>query len=350
MQILKNIKQYEDNKHLYLEEHVVNVYCVHSRDNSRLLGWLICDSFAEIKKFSFGEVNGMIRIDIHFIDRLSSSSPQFNQFYGSFTSNSSAPARASISKSSADSSFGGIYLQPETLCGNRIGGLVMYKIVKWLKQFDGSTLVNKINYQPSPDIAHIVEAFYDKFHIPLKGETTIKNLVLNDSWGKNILDFNIEEVFDTVWFSEKKIEYYQKQNSCLNELNSIIDNELTTWKSIFFGGKNRKLPSETENFIKDEDYSHTLSKIKTIKDTSNLLIKYREIKIKENKLIEDNKKLKDRFYAKNKLNIKSFRLKYLLQKIFFNTYSFWTILLILITFSNKEYIINMKNIALSYIN
>lgn len=339
---MKTENHYEENEHKYSHTNEVIIYSVNSRDNTQHLGWIIFNCTSTITKFSFGDLNGVIQVNLHFIDLDSENAPRLNQFFGSISSNSHSLPRASISKPSAEGGFGGIYLEPACLSGNRIGGLIMDTIINWLKTFNGSTLVNRIRFDPVKEIQHIVEAFYKKFAIPLKDETTIENLIVNDSWKKNISEFDITNIFDIVWESEHIINFYQTQNEYLSKLNKKIEKESTSWRSIFFGGKKQKNIKTLELKNKDVEYYKKINELKTLEDIDaifNLFKKYKTIKRIQDELIRKNENLKNNFHRLNKINVKKFKVKYMLQKIFINQYSFWVVLFISLIINYKEQLI-----------
>lgn len=93
--------------------------------------------------------------------------------------------RASIS-SHNPFNIGGIELNPQTIRGHRIGGMILYKIVQWLQQYPLDTQVNPIDFVPSGH-AKTVQRFYENAGVPVNGDPfTIADLKLNLSWQQNI--------------------------------------------------------------------------------------------------------------------------------------------------------------------
>lgn len=329
------------HKNETLKSNKTCLYTVNSSKNHHHLGWFIFSQKTTIEKKSYGDLDGVIEINIDFIPPNIGCTHRLNQFFGSISSKSYSKPRASISKSTADSGFGGIYLEPIHLNGHRIGGLVMDTIINWLKQFDGSTIVNSIRYKPSKGQENIVEAFYKKFSIPLSGETTISNLTTSDSWKKNIFEYDIEDIFYEVWESKSSINFYTDQNEYFKSISEKIEIELTTWSSIIFGKPKYNVDNISTPLNKNLKYYQDLDKIKKsndLKDIVSLIEEYKKIKGVLSSLKEKNNNLKNKISNLNNKNIKKLKLRLAFEKIFFNANSFWFFIILLIIFNNLNII------------
>lgn len=325
------------------------LYKVNSNNNSKKhLGWLIFKCETKIVKTPYGSMDGVIEINTHFIYNDSLRYPRLNQFFGSVSYSPDLTSRASISKSTARGGFGGIYLEPSDLNGHRIGGLVMDTIVNWLKQFDGNTTVNGIKYHPAKEKVDIVNAFYKKFSIPLSGETTIANLTTNDSWKKNIFEYDIENIFFEVWQSKSKIKFYEVQNHFFDKLNKKIEKESQTWKSIIFGNSEHDIDNYCD-FVplnKNLEYYENLQELKSfdnIKIIINLFIEYNQNSRKLHTLMSENEKIKNKIYQSNKINAKPLKFKYGFHKLFLNKVTLFLVFFLAIVVSNRDFIISFYN-------
>lgn len=323
------------------------LYTVNSNNNSKKhLGWLIFECKTEIVKTSYGSMDGIIEINTYFIYPDSLNYPKLNQFFGSVSYSQNLSPRASISKSTTHSGFGGIYLEPYDLNGHRIGGLVMDTIVNWLKQFDGNTIVNGIKYDPAKEKVDIVNAFYKKFSIPISGETTIANLTTNDSWNKNIFEYDIENIFFEVWQSKSKIKFYEVQNQFFDKLNKKIEKESQTWKSIIFGNSEYDIDNDFVPLNKNFEYYENLKELKSfdnIKVIINLFIEYNHNSRKLHALMSKNKQLKNKIYQSNKINAQPLKIKYGYHKLFLNKLTFWLVVFLVAGVSNMDLIISFYN-------
>lgn len=108
-------------------------------------------------------------------------------FHSSYRNLKSAgiESRASISTHRTFDT-GGIELYPENIRGHRVGGLVMSKIITWLKTFPLDSTVTGIHFAPSGNKA-AVRRFYESIGMPINGDsTTIGKLTVNSSWEQNI--------------------------------------------------------------------------------------------------------------------------------------------------------------------
>lgn len=336
------IDKYNDSE--AIEDKETKIYTINAKDSNKHIGWFVFNCNKKIIKTSYGNMDGEIKIDIYHIYPDSMNKPRLNQFFGSISSSSYLEARASISKSTTYSGFGGIYLEPYDLNGNRIGGLVMDTIINWLKQFDGSTIVNSIKYDPAKGQEKIVEAFYKKFSIPLSGETTIANLKTNNSWKKNIFEYDIENIFYEVWQSNNQIIFYENQNQILENLNKKVKEESKSWKSIVFGKQEYIIEDYFIPMDKNMEFYSKLYNLKAydnIEDIINLFINYNSIERKLNRLFDNNKNLRNKLYQSNKINIKPLKFKYAFHKLFLNPQSFWIFTFLLIGISYKDYIISI---------
>lgn len=132
--------------------------------------------------------------------------------------------RASISTHNPFN-IGGLELNPHEIRGQRVGGMIMYQIFQWLKQFPLDTEVNPIDFVPSGN-PKVAKNFYERLGVPTNGDTfTIGDLILHESWKKNISAISQQELFDEIVLMKQEIagaiEQHQAFRSQISEISKI---------------------------------------------------------------------------------------------------------------------------------
>lgn len=124
---------------------------------------------------------------------------------------------------------GGIELYPERIRGQRVGGLIMSKIITWLKNYPLDTDVTGIHFAPSGN-AEGVKRFYRNIGMPINGDmTTIGDLKLSSSWEKNIkatsilgLQREIDEVSAKIIRAKHQLESFEPLKKKMSEIECSI--------------------------------------------------------------------------------------------------------------------------------
>jgi len=138
---------------------------------------------------------------------------------------------------------GGIELYPERIRGQRVGSLVMSKIITWLKTYPLNTDVTGIHFAPSGN-PEGVKRFYQNIGMPINGDmTTIGNLKLSSSWKKNIqttstlgLQCEIDELSAKIKQAKHQLEIFKPLKQKMSDI-EFSYNLYTAFKSYHFEPK-----------------------------------------------------------------------------------------------------------------
>lgn len=194
--------------------------------------------------------------------------------------------RASISTHNPFN-IGGLEINPHEIRGQRVGGMIMYQICQWLKQFPLDTEVNPIDFVPSGNPI-LAKRFYENFGVPVNGDPfTIDDLKLHDSWKKNIQSIGQQELIDEIVLMKQEIagaiEQHQALMSQISEI-SKVQYTINPW----VGFKRCQIlpniinkqpdPIDTANWPKSDQglielYIEAYNQVKLIREDKNRLLK-----------------------------------------------------------------------------
>lgn len=137
----------------------------------------------------------------------------FSSFLACYIDTHYTEPRASIS-SHNPFEIGGIEINPSNIAGQRVGGLIFNKIIKWLKSFPNDTQVNPIKFKPTGNPT-ISKTFYKNFGVPTNGDSfQIADLKFHDTWTQNIKKTNLSAIQQKL--SELSLEALELKEKCSN--------------------------------------------------------------------------------------------------------------------------------------
>lgn len=258
---------------------------VYSIDNINFLGHLLL-TIKEVKNNHHTFTDYYLEISIHFYEHLKA--PSVKNFYTSYRVsliNDNDQNYANISY--LNPSEGGDIILFDGMRGFRIGSLIMYIKIQWLKNLSSEYKVKGIFFRPDGD-PEIAKQFYKNFGVRIDGlPFKISNLCLHDSWKKNIFEIDLSKIDSIIWnlvnelnFIDSKIKYLKEMNLESNDKYRKI-NILNFWIC-------RNFYADLSNCPISFEYAH-LSKF-DLEDKTELLSKYYHKKIAINQILEDKKK------------------------------------------------------------
>lgn len=318
------------------------IFIINTAKGNRELGIIHFYESSVIEENEYS-VKAILSIDVKFT---SITGDQYNSnfFHASYVArklnNIITESQASISSSNPHAK-GAIFVDPERIRGNRVGSLVMSHIVKWLRQFDGETVIKEIEF--SPDNYDIAKKFYTNFGIPICGNNIkIKDLIDKENWKKNILELPVQDFARLQWQRQKEIELAEIEIAEIDKYKNTNQNDfdLYSYRSIFFG-----LPSLENKFDSTElsldlhefNSYYTEFYLNSSKENLSKLIKqYAEISFKHEDKLNKLKQKKDNFKRNNLDRVRRIKFDYLIVNIkrflFKNIIYFLVIFLLLITY------------------
>ncbi|WP_336932382.1 hypothetical protein [Acinetobacter bereziniae] len=258
---------------------------VYDSKNENFIGHLLL-TIKEKVEVSVTYKDSYLEINSYFYEDLKA--PSLKNFYASY--------RVSLINEN-DQNYANIsYLNPpeggdiilfDGMRGFRIGSLIMYIKIQWLKNLSADYKVKGIFFRPDGD-PEIAKQFYKNFGVRIDGlPFKISNLYLHDTWKKNIFEIDLNKIDSIIQnlvtelnFINSKIKYLKEMNFESNDKYSKI-NILNFWIC-------RNFYADLSNCPMSFDYTN-LSKF-DLEAKTELLSKYYHEKIAINQILEVKKK------------------------------------------------------------
>ncbi|EOQ68978.1 hypothetical protein [Acinetobacter pittii] len=289
-------------------------------NNKDYQGWIFFDKESEIKTCS-GYIEAKIIISIRYLKRSGKLHHHNNFFCGSFYKNFDGSLSASISKSETTSGHGGIYLEPPTIRGYRVGSLAMDHVVHFLKKFPSETTVNAINFKPNSDTKEIAANFYTKFGIPLSNSFSIYDLRNNDNWKENLIEYSLYELIQLNDYYNQEFFFLKKYDAELQKVSDQIFKEKKNIFNIIFGGKEVPIPILDFTYIEDDKINEQVEQFNfNIDNISQLLQKVFKNETTVKKMRDEHKSLIQSLRKDNAILIRKFDIIRLINKLKLNGY------------------------------
>lgn len=200
---------------------IPGLYELFDKDKGGLLGIFELNSLNEgVSDSDSGNIEVKLTINLKFtyLDHLQIKSRD-NQFHACYINNSVfGDPRASLS-SHSPFSIGAIELAPKRINGQRVGGMVIYQVIRWLKTFPEDTQVNPIKFLPDGN-PNIAKRFYANIGVPINGDPfTIGDLKLHPSWTNNIKVTDLDTLQNKL--NDLSIELVKLETQSANLKNQI---------------------------------------------------------------------------------------------------------------------------------
>ena len=160
-------------------------------------------------------------------------------------------AQYSQHKNSVSLTSGAIFMDLFSLQGHRVGTYLLHVIVQWAKQWKGATVEsvslekgqaydsNRIRRNRFYEAAGLTFDYDDDDSMSgISREISVEELIVTDSWGKNISEKSVLEILDDMKKLELSLDMVKFQIRQARYREESIENNYISWAISVFWSKN----------------------------------------------------------------------------------------------------------------